>query len=430
MKRIKKFFSLFKSFFGKLGPGFITGAADDDPSGIATYSIAGAQFGYKLSWLSFWLIPMMISVQEMCGRIGIVTGMGLTGVIKKYYSKKLLFFTVSLLFIANTINIGADLGIMAACLKMIMGMSFYFWLLIVVVITVSMEIFLSYKSYFNYLKWMSLSLLVYMITALIVKQDWRSIAYYTLIPHVEFNLTFLITMVGFLGTTISPYLFFWQTSQEVEEEIKKGKIGDFCEKVHFCKKEIKYMRKDTSVGMIFSELITFFIILTTTATLHNNGIFNIETPQQAALAIRPLAGNFAYLLFTIGILGIGLQSIPILAGGVAYVFAEAFGFKEGLSKKFFEAKAFYGIICLATLVGVVFNLIGVNPIKYLYYAAVINGIIAVPLIPIIIKLADNPQIVGKNRTPRSLRLIGWLTFCLMGMAVILMLWNLFTPRTS
>jgi Mn2+/Fe2+ NRAMP family transporter len=367
---------------------------------------------------------MMISVQEMCGRIGMVSGMGLAGALKKYYSKKLLVTALVLLSFANTVNIGADLGVMAASLKMILGLPFLFWLFLVTVFTVVMEIFIPYDRYSRYLKWMGLSLLVYGITALITDQNWLLALRYTLIPHIEFRLDYLMTMVGFLGTTISPYLFFWQASEEVEEEIKEGKIHEFEESPHVIEKEIKHMQKDTSAGMFFSQLVTFFILLTTTSTLHLNGITDIETPHQAALALKPLAGNFAYLLFAFGIIGIGLQSVPILAGGVAYAFAEVFGFKEGLAKKLTEAKAFYITIALATGVGAVMNLVGINAIKALYYTAIINGVLAVPLIAIIIKLADDERIVGKFRTGKLSRVIGWITFFFMGIASLLMIISL------
>ena len=421
---MRRIIGFFKNKFNRLGPGFITGAADDDPSGVATYSIAGAQFGYKLNFLSLLLLPLMISVQEMCGRIGMVSGMGLAGAIKKYYSKKLLISAVFLLFIANTINIGADLGIMAASLEMILGLPFIFWLMVVTIFTLVMEIFVSYNNYSNFLKWMALSLLVYGITAIITNQNWSQVIFYTLIPHIEFNKDYIMTMVGFLGTTISPYLFFWQAAEEVEEEIRDGKIQEFDQSPQVMASEINHMRKDTAIGMFFSNLITVCIILTTTATLHVNGITNIETPHQAALALKPLAGNFAFLLFTLGIIGTGLQSIPILAGGVAYAFAESFGFKEGLAKKLTEAKAFYFTIGLATLIGALMNILGINSIKALFYTAIINGIIAVPLIAIIIKLANDERIVGKFKSGRRSNILTWTTFALMGISSLLMIYYL------
>jgi NRAMP (natural resistance-associated macrophage protein)-like metal ion transporter len=421
---IAKWSNILRRKFNRLGPGFITGAADDDPSGIATYSIAGAQFGYGLNWMAPVTIPMMIAVQEMCGRIGMVSGMGLAGVIKKYFSKKLLIFAVSLLFIANSINIGANLGAMAASLQMLIGIPFIILLSVVTLFTILMEIFVPYDKYSRYLKWMGFTLIVYGITAIITRQNWPQVIINTIIPHLQFNTNYLMAVVGFLGTTISPYLFFWQTAEEVEEAIKDGKISEFEQSPKVIEKEINHMRKDTGVGMFFSQLIAFSIILTASGTLHANGITDISTPQQAAMALRPLAGNFAYLLFAFGIIGIGLQSVPILAGGVAYSFSEAFGFKEGLAKKLTEAKAFYATIGLATTLGAFMNIIGINPIKALFYTAVINGIIAVPLIAIIIKLADDERVIGKFKSNKWGRIIAWITFAFMGTASMAMIIDL------
>lgn len=412
------------NFFKKIGPGFVTGAADDDPSGIATYSIAGAQFGYKLAWLALFLWPAMVAIQEMCGRIGMVSGRGLAGVIKKYHSKRLLFMAVSLLAIANIINIGADLGIIAASLQMIFGLNIFLWMIGVGALIVSMEIFIPYKRYAGILKWLGLSLAVYVITAFMVKQDWKAIAWNTLIPQIRLDLNYIITMIGFLGTTISPYLFFWQASGEIEEAIADGRVKDFNCKPEVKQLEIKEMGADTKIGMLFSNVMTFFIILTTAATLHANGIVNIETPQQAALALKPLAGNLAYVLFAFGIIGIGWQSIPVLAGSVGYALSEAFGLKEGLSKKFRKAKIFYIIIALATLIGLVMNFLHINIMKALYYAAVINGIAAVPLIAIIIKLGDDERIVGRFKNKKKNRTIAWITFGFMLISVLLMLWQI------
>jgi len=414
-----------KHFFKKIGPGFVTGAADDDPSGIATYSIAGAQYGYKLGWLALFLWPAMVAIQEMCGRIGMASGKGLAGVIKKYHSKKLLFMCVSLLAIANTINIGADLGIMAASMQMIFGLNFFGWLVLTGVLIILMEVFIPYKKYSGILKWLGLSLGVYVITAFMVKQNWTEIAWNTFIPQINFDLGYIMTMIGFLGTTISPYLFFWQASEEIEEEIADGEIKDFGCKSEVKPREIKEMGRDTKIGMLFSNLMTFSIIITTAATLHANGIFDIETPQQAALALKPLAGNFAYLLFAIGIIGIGWQSIPVLAGSVGYAVSEAFGTGEGLSKKFKKAKVFYIVIALATIIGLAMNLLNINIMQALYYSAVINGIAAVPLIAIIIKLSDDERIVGRFKTSKKNRAIAWIIFGFMLISVLLMMWQMF-----
>ncbi len=421
---MRKIFRFIKRKFSGLGPGFITGAADDDPSGIATYSIAGAQFGYKLTWLTVFLTPLMYAIQEMCGRIGMVSGMGLAGCIKKYYPKRLLVFSITLLAVANIVNIGANLGIMAASLQMIINLPFFILLIFITVFTVALEVFIPYDRYSRYLKWMGLTLLLYGVTAILVKQDLKSIVLYTFIPHIEFDLRYLMTLVGFLGTTISPYLFFWQASEQVEEEIIHGKISEFEESPVIGIEEVKIMQKDTATGMFFSNLVSFFIILTAAATLHINGITDIETPQQAALALRPLAGNFAFLLFTFGIIGIGLQSVPILAGGLAYAFAEAFGFKEGLSKKLTEAKAFYTTIALATFTGALMNIVGINAIKALYYTAILNGIVAIPLIFIVIQLADNQKIVKGFKSKRSSRTLAWIALVFMSIASIFMIFNL------
>lgn len=417
-------FGVLKKFLKKVGPGFVTGAADDDPSGIATYSIAGAKFGLGLTWLSLFLLPAMISIQEMCGRLGMTTGRGLAGVIKKFYSKKILWFAVSLLVVANVINIGADLGIMAASLQMIFGLPFFFWLFLTAMVMVLLEIWVPYKRYAVVLKWLGMSLLVYVVTAFLIRPNWGDVLSATLIPRITWSADYLMVLVGFLGTTISPYLFFWQASQEVEDEIDENKVLDFGQSPAVSRGMIARMRLDTKLGMLFSNLMTFFIVVTTAGTLHANGVFNIETAQQAALALRPLAGDLAYLLFALGMIGIGLQSVPILAGSIAYAVAEALGMKEGLGKNFGRAKGFYFILAVATMVGVLMNLWGINTMQALYYAAVVNGVMAVPLIFIIIKLSSNDQVVGKFKTEKKYLVIAWLTFVFMALSVVLMLGSL------
>lgn len=424
----KQRFDLLKKIrktFRKIGPGFITGTADDDPSGIATYSVAGAQYGYKMNFLTVFLLPSMIVIQEMCGRIGMVSGKGLAGVIKKYHSKKMLYFAVLLLAIANIINIGADLGIIAASIQMLFGFNFYYWLGLVAIGIILMEIAIPYKKYSKYLKWLGLSLCVYVITAFLVKQNWSTIAFYTLIPHISLNSAYIMTIIGFVGTTISPYLFFWQASDEIEEEIIEEKIEDFGDKPNIRSNDIKKMNFDTKTGMIFSNMISFFIILTTAATLHASGITHIETAQQAALSLKPLAGNFAYVLFAIGIIGIGWEAIPVLAGSVGYAVSEAFNFKEGLSKPFSKAKAFYVIIAISTAIGVAINYFHVNVIQALFYAAVVNGIASIPLIVLIIKLSSDERIVGKYKTKPLNKVIAWLTFAFISVSVIFMLYGIF-----
>jgi Mn2+/Fe2+ NRAMP family transporter len=336
--------------------------------------------------------------------------------------------SVSLLAIANTINIGADLGIMAASMQMLFGLNFFWWLIFVGILVILMEIIIPYKKYSGILKWLGLSLGVYVITAFLVKQNWSEVLLDTIVPHIDFNMAYIMTMIGFLGTTISPYLFFWQASEEIEEEINDGKLKDFGYKPEVRQKEIKDMNRDTKIGMLFSNIMTFFIIVTAAATLHANGITDIETPQQAALALKPLAGHFAYILFAVGIIGIGWQSIPVLAGSVGYAVAEAFGFKEGLSKKFQKAKMFYVIITVATIIGLAMNLLQINIMSALYYAAVINGIASVPLIAIIIKLSDDEKIVGNFKTSKKNRVIAWITFGFILISVLTMLGQMFLDR--
>ena len=413
-----------KEFFKRIGPGFVTGAADDDPSGIATYSMAGAKYGYKLNWTMLFLWPAMMSIQEMCARVGMVSGKGLATIIKKYYSKRMLVLATSLLAIANIINIGADLGIMAASMQMLFDFNYFYWLAVAAIFIVWMQIAVPYKKYIKYLQGLSFILVVYLFTAFLVKQDFSELVWNTLVPQIELNLEFLMVVIGLVGTTISPYLFFWQTSQEVEEEINSGKIKDFNYHPKVVRKDIKRMEFDTKAGMLFSNLIALAIMITTAGTLHANGILSIDTPQQAAMALKPLAGNFAYLLFAIGIIGIGWQSIPVLAGSLAYAVSEAFGLKEGLSKKFSQAKVFYIIIAVATGIGFLINLLGINVMDALYYAAIINGVASVPLIAIIIKVSDDKRVVGDFKTKKKHRWAALITLVFMTMAVLVMLWQI------
>ncbi|MDD2482790.1 MAG: divalent metal cation transporter [Candidatus Shapirobacteria bacterium] len=413
-----------RNFFKRIGPGFITGAADDDPSGIATYSIAGAKYGYKLNWTMVFLWPAMMSIQEMCGRVGMVSGKGLATIIKKYYSKRMLVLATSLLAIANIINIGADLGIMAASMQMLFDFNYFYWLAIAAIFIVWMQIAVPYRKYVKYLQWQSMILVVYLITAFLVKHDFNNLVWDSFVPQVEINLEYLMVVIGLVGTTISPYLFFWQSAEEVEEEIAEGKLKDFNYHPKVVKKDIKKMEFDTKAGMLFSNLIALAIMLTTAGTLHANGIFSIDTPQQAAQALRPLAGNFAYILFAVGIIGIGWQSIPVLAGSLAYAISEAFGLKEGLSKKFSQAKVFYIIIAVATGIGFLINLLGINVMDALYYAAIINGVASVPLIAIIIKIADDERVVGKFKSKKKHKWAALITLFFMTIGVGIMLWQI------
>jgi NRAMP (natural resistance-associated macrophage protein)-like metal ion transporter len=406
-----------------IGPGFITGASDDDPSGIATYAQTGALLGYQQLWVALFSFPFMTVVQEMCGRIGIVTGKGLAQVIKEHYSKKLLYVAILLLFLANAVNIGADLGAMAASGQLLIGFPFLIWLVGITAATLVLEIFIPYPTYARFLKYLTVSLLGYIVAAFVVKQDWMHIAVGTLIPQFSFDHTYLMNIVALLGTTISPYLFFWQTDEEVEEmkehHVKANKNG----LMPVTKRSVFEMRLDTTFGMFISNLIMFFIIITTAATLHSHGIFNIETADQAAQALRPIAGDFAFLLFAAGIIGTGLLAVPILAGSAAYATSEAFGWKAGLNKKFHQAPFFYGLIILATLVGVCVNFLPIKPFQLLYYTAVLNGLSAPPLMFLIWLVTNNKKIMGKHTNSFFSNILVLLIIALMSAAAIAMLWS-------
>lgn len=429
-----------KNFIAKLGPGLITGASDDDPSGIATYSQTGAQFGFGQLWMTFAMFPMMSVVQEMCARIGMVTGNGLAGVIRKNYPKIILYIATSLLLIANTINIGADIGALAAALELLLPewlattiFSKLFIPILFTLLILSLEIIMPYKSYSKVLKWLTLSLIAYILTALVVGADWPQIAKASFLPHINFDKNFLMIAVGVLGTTISPYLFFWQASEEVEEEISEKKITSPGIRTPIIKPgEIKSMRIDVISGMFLSEIVAWFIIITTASTLFKNGITDIGSAQQAAAALEPLvktfphSGYIAKLLFSIGIIGTGLLAIPVLSGSAAYALCEGFGWKEGLYRKFKQAHGFYGVIIFATLIGLLINFIGFNPIKALIYAAVINGVVSVPLLVIIMFVCNNPRVMGDKYINKKLsNWLGWLTTAFIATAVLLMFFFLF-----
>ena len=421
-------FDGFKSFFKSLGPGLITGASDDDPSGIATYSQAGAQFGFGTLWLALFQLPLMIAIQEMCARIGLVTGSGLAGIMKKRYSKKTVYPIISLLLVANTINIGADIGAMSASVKLVLPqLPIVIVTILFTALVICAEIFIPYRKYVTILKYLTLSLLAYVITAFVVGGNWNEILISSVVPHFEFTPTFVMLFVAIFGTTISPYLFFWQTSEEAEEDVAKNKIKEIGEgKPITQKKEITLMRKDVAVGMGFSQAIMWFIIITTAGTLHVHGLTDISTADEAAQALEPLvktfphAGELSKTIFALGIIGTGLLAIPVLAGSSAYALSEQFGWKQGLSKKFKQAKGFYLIIAASTVVGLWVNFADVDPIKALIYAAVINGIIAVPLLVAIMKIGNDKQILETRTNGRISNIAGWIAVGVMGFSVIAM----------
>lgn len=414
-----------KKIIKVLGPGFITGAADDDPSGIATYSQTGALFGYSQLWTALFSFPLMTVVQEMCGRIGLVTGRGLAGVIQKHYSRPLLYGAVSLLLIANTINIGADLGAMASAGQLIFGIPFVFWLITMALLTLLLEIFVSYPVYARFLKYLTLSLFAYFGVMLVVKQDWKEIALSTFLPYISLNKDYIINFVAIFGTTISPYLFFWQADEEVEEEIEHKKlkaIGVGIPKI--ARKDITKMRLDTVVGMFFSNLVMFFVIGTTASTLHVHNITTIETADQAALALKPLAGDLAYLLFAVGIIGTGLLAVPILAGSASYAISEGLRWNAGLNKKFNQAKGFYAIIAVSTAIGLLVNFTHLKPFQMLYYTAVLNGICTPPLLILILLISNNKKIMKDRTNGMFSNIFGIATTAIMTIAAGALLYTL------
>lgn len=410
-----------RRFLSKLGPGLITGASDDDPSGIGTYSETGARFGFTYLWLALFTIPMMVAIQELCARIGLVTGEGIAGVIRKHYRRWVLYTAVALLVIANTINIGADLGAMGAATHLILGQSWLLWTVLFAVLTAFLEICLPYKRYVKILKWLTLSLFAYMIAPFFFHIYWDKVLLRTFIPTISGGKDAVMVVLAVFGTTISPYLFFWNANQEVEEEIGSGK-KTLAARRGVTSSEIETMRADVTIGMVFSNLVTFFIILTTAVTLNAAGITSVHTAQEAAEALQPF-GQFAGLLFTLGIVGTGLLAIPVLAGSAAYALAETFKWKEGLSLNWRKAKLFYGVILAATLIGLLINLIGINPIRMLLYTAVINGLIAAPLIFLIIRISSNPSVMGKHVAQKPEKTIAWLTFLVMAILSVALVWG-------
>jgi NRAMP (natural resistance-associated macrophage protein)-like metal ion transporter len=412
-------------YLKKIGPGVITGAADDDPAGIATYSQAGAQYGTSLIWMAVWIYPLVATVQEMCARIAMVTGRGLASNIKRNFSKKILYVCTILLFFANTLNIGADLGAMAKAVQLLAPKaSFIFLVVFTGLAGLFLEIIVPYRIYTKYLKWLVIAVFAYIATGLIINMDWSLLLHDGLIPQITFSKTQILLITGILGTTISPYLFFWQTSEEIEEEIRDGKKTVVSRKgtTH---NEIKEMRLDIWIGMFLSNLVMFFIIAVCANTLFINGITNIGTAADAALALRPLAGSFATLLFAIGIIGTGLLAIPVLAGSTAYAISESFGWKEGLYRKYKKAHAFYAIIAISIIIGIILNFVGIDPIKALIYSAIANGIVAPVILVFIVKISSSHKIMGEYKNKSITRFLGWAATILMGVTAVAAIISLF-----
>ena len=400
-----------------LGPGLITGASDDDPSGIATYSQVGAQFGYAMGWVMLFSYPLMAAIQEISARIGRVTGKGIARNIREHYPLSLLRAMVGLLLIANIINLGADLGAMGDALRLLIGGPAHLYVVLFAVACAALEIFLHYERYVAVLKWTTLSLFAYVATVLVVHVPWGEVAYNTFVPNISWEHDYIVSLVAVLGTTISPYLFFWQASEEAEDERVNPAEHPLTETPEEAPGQIRRIEIDTYIGMGFSNLIALFIIITTAATLHVHGITDIQTSEQAAEALRPIAGEFAFAVFTCGIVGTGLLAIPVLAGSAAYAVAEAMEWPTGLARLPRDAKAFYGTIVAGTLIGVAINFVHIDPIKALFWTAVINGVVAVPLMIVMMLMTMRPEVMGEFTLPRPLWAIGWLSTAAMALAV-------------
>ncbi len=408
--------SKLSRFWKLLGPGLVTGASDDDPSGIATYSQAGAKLGLATLWTAIIAFPLMAAIQQMCARIGIVTQQGLTGNLKKHYSKSILYLMLVFSFPAIILNIGADIAGMGAVGNLLFpSISENYFSVFFTFLLLGLIIYLPYQKIASILKYLCIVMLVYFVVPFLYKQDFLAIIKATFIPTIEFNKDFIAILVGILGTTISPYLFFWQASVEVEEmNDKKHLIVN--------KKIIREMEKDVDFGMSFSGFVMYFIILTTGTVLYSSGIHQIETVEQAAMALKPLAGDMAYLLFAIGIIGTGLIAIPVLSGSLSYIFTETFGWEKGLNKKFHEAKGFYFIIGLSLFLGLSLNYVGISPIDALIYTAILYGLTAPILIAIILHIANNKEVMGEHTNTLIVNILGVLAFIIMTTAAVVLVY--------
>jgi NRAMP (natural resistance-associated macrophage protein)-like metal ion transporter len=404
--------------FAVMGPGLITGASDDDPSGIATYSQAGAQFGYALGWTLVLTYPLMCAIQQISAEIGRVTGRGLAGNLRRHYPAWLLNAMVGLLVVANTINIGADLGAMGAALKLLLAGPLLLYVAGFGLLSVLLEVFLRYSRYVSVLKWLTLSLFAYVGTAFVVGVPWGSVFVHLLVPHVSLRADYLTVVVAVFGTTISPYLFFWQAGEEVEDMNERADSASLLDEPSAAPRELRRIRIDTYVGMGLSNIVALFIVWTTAATLHAHGITNIQTSAQAAEALRPLAGPFAFTVFALGIIGTGLLTVPVLAGSAAYAVGEARGWPIGLGRQPRKAPAFYATIVMATVVGVVLNFTPLDPVKALFWSAVVNGVVAVPIMVMMVLMAVRRDVMGDFVIGPALKALGWLATAVMALAAV------------
>jgi len=411
-----------RKYFADLGPGLISGAADDDPSGISTYSVVGATFGYAQLWTVFLTFPLMIAVQLMCARMALVTGEGLAGTIGQYANRRLLWLACVLLVIANVVNIGADFAGMAEALEMVTHVHRLIWLPVIAGGLIAALVFSSYRALARVLKWLTLVLFSYVVAAFLARPDWAAVLRASFIPQIQLNAGYLSALVAILGTTITPYMFFWQASQEIEEEVAQG-MNSLESRRGADPGQLRAAAKDVVSGMAWAGVTMFFIIVTTATTLHHPGesAKPIETAQQAAEALRPLAGDAAYLLFTLGIVGTGLLAIPVLAGSAGYAVAEAMHWRASLNDKPRVGWQFYSIVVVAIVVGALFNFLHISAVKALFYAAVVNGVLAVPLVGIVTRLTSDPRVMGEHRNPRWLAGLGWATTGIMAVAALAMI---------
>ena len=403
-----------------LGPGLITGAADDDPSGIATYSQAGAQFGFNMLWTVIFTYPLMAGIQMVSARIGCITGRGLAANIRAHFPVYVLYLIVGLLLIANTINIAADIAAMAEALRLLVGGSAHIYAILFGLLSLVLQVFLRYETYVRYLKWLTLALLSYVAVVFSIEVPWTTVLARSVWPSLSWNNDTITMVVAVFGTTISPYLFFWQAAQEMEDLRTSNKTDPQVLALDDAKAHLRRIRWDTLIGMGFSNLVAFFIILTTAATLNAAGMTNIETSAQAAEALRPLAGDFTFLLFALGIIGTGMLAVPVLAGSAAYAVAEAFDWRTGLDLKPYEGRRFYAIVAAATIGGVILCFTPVDPMKELYWSAVINGVIAVPIMVVMMLLASSEKVMGRHTIRRNLTALGWAATSVMALAVCAM----------
>lgn len=408
-----------ENLLARLGPGLITGAADDDPSGVATYSQVGAQFGFDMLWITLFSFPLMAAIQEICGRLGRITGMGVTANLRKSYPKSLVGFLVLLLCVANVFNLGADISAMGAGMQMVAGGKAEVYAVIFGVISLPLQVYVPYRKYIHYLKWLTWALFAYVVTAFVVHVPWGQALRATVVPSVSLDANYLMALVAVLGTTISPYLFFWQASQEVEEVKINRDESPLKKKPFQAFEQFRRIAFDTRVGMAMSNLVAFFIILTTAATVRVSGAANeIKTAADAAKALEPLAGHYAFLLFAVGIVGTGMLAIPVLAGSAAYAVSELFAWRASLESKPQHARKFYYVIAAATILGLGLNLYGFNPIRALFLSALLNGMVAVPFMFLLMLISMKPAIVGRFQLPLYLRLIGWVATGLMAAAAL------------